>query len=107
MGVKDVQTMDDYLAKHADDFENMSHFIRTAVMEYIRRDAESAPSDNKSGGVFVRLSKMESAAIDLAIETGPYVDGAEFIRDALRRTIAPDISEQNGNLLGAAQKLTL
>ena len=106
MGIKDVQMMDDYLEKHTE-FENVSHFIRAAVAEYIRGDAESTSPENASGGIFVRLSKMELAAIDLAIEAGAYIDGEEFIRDSLRRTIAPKIDEQNGNLLETVQKLTL
>ena len=106
MGIRDVQMMDDYLAEHAE-FDNMSHFIRTAVMKYIERDAERTSQDNKVSGLFVRLSRMELAAIDFAIEAGAYLDGEEFIRDSLRKTIAPRIDEQNGNLLETAQKLTL
>ena len=106
MGIRDVQMMDDYLKEHTE-FDNMSHFIRTAVVRYIERDAECASADNKTGGLFVRLNKMELAAIDFAIETGAYIDGEEFIRDSLRKTIAPKIAEQNGNLLETVQKLTL
>jgi len=106
MGIKDVQMMDDYLEEHTE-FENVSHFIRTAVAKYIGGDAKDASPENRTDGIFVRLSKMEQAAIDFAIEAGAYIDGEEFIRDSLRKTIAPKINEQNGNLLETVQKLTL
>ena len=104
MGIKDVQMMDGYLMEHPE-FENVSHFIRTAVAKYIRGDAESTLPEKAGSGLYVRLSKMEKAAIDLALETGPYVDGEDFLRYSLRKAIAPNIDEQNGNLLEMAQKL--
>jgi len=76
-------------------------------MKYIRGDAEDTSSDKKGSGIFVRLTRMEQSAIALALETGPYIDAEEFVRDSLRKTIAPKIDEQNGNLLETAQKLTL
>jgi Arc/MetJ-type ribon-helix-helix transcriptional regulator len=107
MGIKDVQIMDDYLMEHPE-FENVSHFIRTAVAKYIGGDAERTSQETTTGsGIYVRLSKMELAAIDRALQTGAYIDGEEFIRDSLRKTIAPKVDEQNGNLLETAQKLLL
>ncbi|MCL2786037.1 MAG: hypothetical protein FWD81_02295 [Methanomassiliicoccaceae archaeon] len=107
MGAEEILAMGNYLVEHADLGLNTSQLIRTAVMKYIRGDAENTSSDKKGSGIFVRLSKTELAAVALALETGPYIDEEEFIRDSLRKTIAPRIDEQNGNLLETAQKLTL
>jgi len=105
MGAEEIQAMGNYLVEHAELGLTTSQLIRAAVMKYIRGDAENTSSDKKGNGIFVRLSKMERAAITLALENGPYADEEDFLRDSLRRMIAPKIEEQNGNLLEAAQKL--
>ena len=105
MGTRDVQMMDVFLEEHSGLGWSRSQLIRAAVTKYIKGDAESTPSDNKASGIFVRLAPAEAAAIHLAMETGPYITEEEFIRDCLRREMAPNISEKNGNLLDAARAL--
>ena len=104
MGIKDVQTMVEYLVDHPE-FEGTSDLVRAAVMKYIKRDGDVTSQDNVSG-TFVRLNGVELDAIHLAMETSTYISEEEFIRDVLRRAITPEIEKRNASLLDARQTLT-
>ena len=104
MSIKDVQTMVEYLVDHPE-IEGTSELVRAAVMKYIKRDGDAASQDNL-GGTFVRLNAVELDAIHLAMATGPYISEEEFVRDHLRKAIAPDIEKRVASLLDASQTLT-
>jgi len=94
MGTEEVQAMDEYLDEHPE-LGNRSQFIRTAVREYVNRDAGVARlSDRKGEGLFVRFTETELEAIDLLVEKGAFLDGEEFVRTAMRDAFSPRESRE-------------
>ena len=82
MGTEDVQFMDDFLKGHPE-LGGRSLFIRTAIRQYIDRDAGVQGTSNKNE-VTVRLSSAELETIDSMIDDGAYIDRADAIRDMMR-----------------------
>ncbi len=96
MGTEEVQAMDEYLDEHPE-LGNRSQFIRTAVREYVNRDADVAPLSDKEGeGLFIRFTETELGAINLLVENGVYLSGEEFVRTAMKDLFAPrDVREES------------
>ena len=91
MGVGDIQIMEDYLESHPE-FENQSHLIRTALKNYMNRDARVSSSNetvSEKGGVFIRLTETESAALRVIMKRESFLAEEEFIRFWLRKAISP------------------
>lgn len=69
IGGDELREIDAYLAEHPE-LGSRSLFIRTAVREYIRRDADvSAGPEPAGNGVFVRLTEAQMAALDALVGT--------------------------------------
>jgi len=97
MGQEEVQAMDSFLARRPE-LGNRSLFIRTAVREYINRDADvsavqRSPQGNSverdvcvvfpngSGEVTVRLPKRMVDTLKIEVdERGSYLNAGELIR---------------------------
>jgi len=91
MGTNDVQSMDNYLEEHPE-LGTRSQFIRTALREYMKRDAHDTPSDKKTDkgdGIFVRFSRTELDAMRNIVGEGYFITEEEFIRDCVRKNYSP------------------
>lgn len=86
MDTGDLQELDDYLADHRE-LGNRSQFIRTAVREYINRDADVAAVSKD--GLFIRFTESEMAAMDIIIKKGIFLDPQEFVRHVMRDKLCP------------------
>ena len=82
MGTEELQKMDDFLEGHPE-LGGRSLFIRTAIRQYIDRDADVPVTSNKNT-VEVRLSAAELETIDSMIDDGTYIDRADAIRNMMR-----------------------
>ncbi|MBO4552293.1 MAG: hypothetical protein J5673_03755 [Candidatus Methanomethylophilaceae archaeon] len=82
MGTEEIQAMDDFLEGHPE-LGGRSLFIRTAIRQYIDRDADVPVTSNKNT-VEVRLSAAELETIDSMIDDGTYIDRADAIRNMMR-----------------------
>ena len=82
MGTEELQRMDDFLEGHPE-LGGRSLFIRTAIRQYIDRDADVPVTSNKNT-VEVRLSAAELETIDSMIDDGTYIDRADAIRNMMR-----------------------
>ena len=82
MGTEEIQAMDDFLEGHPA-LGGRSLFIRTAIRQYIDRDADVPVTSNKNT-VEVRLSAAELETIDSMIDDGTYIDRADAIRNMMR-----------------------
>lgn len=81
MGTEEVQTMDRFLDGRPE-LGSRSQFIRTAVREYINRDAGvSAPSDRN--GIFLKLTPSQMNSLARLRADGKSIDDAEYIRSVL------------------------
>ena len=81
MGTEDVQMMDEFLEGHPE-LGGRSLFIRTAVRQYIDRDADVRTTNKNE--VAVRLSAAELETIDSMVDDGTYIDRADAIRNMMR-----------------------
>jgi hypothetical protein len=109
MGPDDVQLMDNYLEEHPE-LGLRSQFIRTAVREYIKRDARgtSSTSETKESGLFVRFNTVELAMLGNLKEGGLCLNEEEFIRRCVTDVITPKITpDVMRNYFESAQKMTL
>lgn len=70
IGKEDLRDMDAFLTEHPE-LGSRSLFIRTAVREYIRRDADALAEQEPAGGnvVSVRLTNAQLAAVDSLVGT--------------------------------------
>ena len=82
MGTEEVQKMDVFLEGHPE-LGGRSLFIRTAIRQYIERDADVLETKNKNE-VAVRLSAAELETIDSMIDDGTYIDRSDAIRSMMR-----------------------
>ena len=82
MGEDEIQMMDEFLKGHPE-LGGRSLFIRTAIRQYIDRDADVQRTSNKNE-VAVRLSAVELETIDSMIDDGTYIDRADAIRNLMR-----------------------
>ena len=82
MGEEEIQMMDDFLKGHPE-LGGRSLFIRTAIRQYIDRDADVQRTSNKNE-VAVRLSAAELETIDSMVDDGTYIDRADAIRNMMR-----------------------
>lgn len=90
MGTEEVQAMDAYLDEHPE-LGNRSQFIRTAVREYVNRDADvAALSDKSDKGLFVQFTEAELATMATMAETGLVLNEQEFVRKAVSVAIGTD-----------------
>ena len=87
MGTEDVQFMDDFLKGHPE-LGGRSLFIRTAIRQYIDRDADVQTSNKNE--VTVRLSAAELETIDSMVDDGTYIDRADAIRHMMRSMMVND-----------------
>ena len=87
MGTEDIQTMDEFLEGHPE-LGGRSLFIRTAVRQYIDRDADVRTSNKNE--VTVRLSAAELDTIDSMVDDGAFIDRADAIRTMMRRVMVKD-----------------
>ena len=88
MGTEDIQTMDDFLEGHPE-LGGRSLFIRTAVRQYIDRDADVRTS--KKNEVTVRLAAAELETIDSMVDDGTYIDRADAIRSMVQKIMVNDV----------------
>jgi len=87
MGTEELQTLDSFLAKNPK-LGTRSQFIRTAISEYIDRDADVATRSD-SDGIFTRFTESEMMAIKVIVEDkGMFISNEEFIRTAVHRMMA-------------------
>ncbi len=84
MDAKDIQTIDDFLQDHPE-LGGRSLFIRTAIREYIDRDAGVLHTQKNE--VAVRLANAEMDTIDSMVEDGIYLDRSDAIRSMVRESI--------------------
>ena len=82
MGTEDLQAMDDFLDGHPE-LGGRSLFIRTAIRQYIDRDAD-VPRTGSKNTVEVRLSSAELETIDSMVDDGTYIDRSDAIRNMMR-----------------------
>ena len=87
MGTEEVQKMDDFLEGHPE-LGGRSLFIRTAIRQYIDRDADVQTSNKNE--VTVRLSAAELETIDSMVDDGTYIDRADAIRNLMRSMMVND-----------------
>ena len=85
MGNEELQEMDAYLQDHPE-LGGRSLFIRTAIREYIDRDAD-VPQTRNGNEVAVRLANAEIDTIDSMVQDGIYIDRSDAIRQLLREQI--------------------
>lgn len=88
MGEEEIQMMDDFLKGHPE-LGGRSLFIRTAIRQYIDRDADVQRTSNKNE-VAVRLSAAELETIDSMVDDGTYIDRADAIRNMMRSMMVND-----------------
>lgn len=91
MGADEIQNMDSYLSEHPE-LGSQSMFIRTAIREYINRDAGVAVSD--SDGILIRFTEAEMMAIDAVVKSGDAFDAADFVRLKIREFLRPVDADQ-------------
>ena len=89
MGKEEVQKMDDFLEGHPE-LGGRSLFIRTAIRQYIDRDADVQETKNKNE-VAVRLSAAELETIDSMVDDGTYIDRSDAIRSMMRSMMVNDV----------------
>ena len=85
MGTEELQKMDDFLEGHPE-LGGRSLFIRTAIRQYIDRDADVQTSNKNT--VEVRLSRAELETIQSMVDDGTYIDCADAIRNLVQSIIA-------------------
>ena len=88
MGTEEIQAMDDFLGGHPE-LGGRSLFIRTAVRQYIDRDADVQTSNKNE--VAVRLSAAELETIDSMVDDGTYIDRADAIRSMMRNVMVNEV----------------
>ena len=88
MGTEEVQKMDDFLEGHPE-LGGRSLFIRTAIRQYIDRDADVRTS--KKNEVTVRLAAAELETIDSMVDDGTYIDRADAIRSMVQKIMVNDV----------------
>ena len=88
MGTEELQRMDDFLEGHPE-LGGRSLFIRTAIRQYIDRDADVRTSAKNT--VEVRLARAELEAIQSMVDDGTYIDCADAIRELIRSKIVDDV----------------
>ena len=88
MGTEELQRMDDFLEGHPE-LGGRSLFIRTAIRQYIDRDAD-VPTSNKNT-VTVRLARTELETLQSMVDDGTYIDCADAIRELIRSKIVDDV----------------
>ena len=88
MGTEDIQAMDDFLEGHPE-LGGRSLFIRTAVRQYIDRDADVQTSNRNE--VAVRLSAAELETIDSMVDDGTYIDRSDAIRSMMRNVMVNEV----------------
>ena len=88
MGTEDIQMMDGFLEGHPE-LGGRSLFIRTAIRQYIDRDADVQTSNKNE--VAVRLSAAELETIDSMVDDGTYIDRADAIRSMMRNVMVNEV----------------
>ena len=88
MGTEELQKMDDFLEGHPE-LGGRSLFIRTAIRQYIDRDADVQASTKNT--VEVRLSRAELETIQSMVDDGTYIDCADAIRNMVRSKMVDEI----------------
>ena len=88
MGTEELQKMDDFLEGHPE-LGGRSLFIRTAIRQYIDRDADVQASSKNT--VEVRRSRAELETIQSMVDDGTYIDGADAIRNMVRSKMVNEI----------------
>ena len=89
MGTEEIQAMDDFLGGHPE-LGGRSLFIRTAVRQYIERDAD-VPKTGSKNTVEVRLSAAELETIDSMVDDGTYIDRSDAIRNIMRSMMVDNV----------------
>ena len=87
MGTEELQRMDDFLEGHPE-LGGRSLFIRTAIRQYIDRDAD-VPTSNKNT-VTVRLARTELETLQSMVDDGTYIDCADAIRNIIQNKFTMD-----------------
>ena len=91
MGTEELQMMDDFLEGHPE-LGGRSLFIRTAIRQYIDRDAD-VPVTSRKNEVAVRLSAAELETIDSMVDDGAYIDRSDAIRSMMRSMMVNQTKE--------------
>jgi len=105
MGPSDVQVMDDYLEEHPE-LGTRSQFIRTALREYMKRDAKCTSVSETGNGLFVRFNPVELAALHLRKERGLCLNEEEFVRKCVTDVITPKLKpDESEDLFRQAQQM--
>ena len=102
MGTEDLQMMDDFLEGHPE-LGGRSLFIRTAVRQYIDRDADVSGTGNRNE-VTIRFSSAELETIDSMVDDGIFIDRADAVRAMIRTRIVDEtrVTELVKSKFGAA-----
>ena len=85
MGTEELQRMDDFLEGHPE-LGGRSLFIRTAIRQYIDRDADVQASTKNT--VEVRLPRAELETLQSMVDDGTYIDCADAIRQIVHSKMA-------------------
>ncbi|MCL1984240.1 MAG: hypothetical protein FWG58_02420 [Methanomassiliicoccaceae archaeon] len=88
MGPSDYQLLVDYSEDHPE-LGGESNIIRTAIKEYIKRDARCTPVSDKEKGIFVPLSEKVLVALHMITEKGLQDTEAEVVKYLVTRALDP------------------
>lgn len=96
MGPEEIQSMDQFLEGHPE-LGGRSLFIRTAVREYIARDADVPAAETpikKGDGVTVKLSPADIDTLEELTKRGVYNDVGQavwyFVHEKIREMVRED-----------------
>lgn len=103
MGPEEIQLMEDYMADH--DIGNRSDFIRDAISGYIEAQTKPVSDAGSEGGVFIHLSEVQLATLEMLKRDGICFSVEEFARKCIVDRIVSPESEQEAvsRALKAAQ----
>ena len=85
MGEDEIQRLDEFLEGHPE-LGGRSLFIRTAIRQYIERDAGVQRTSNKNE-ITIRFAAAELETIDSMIDDGTFIDRADAVRNLVRGII--------------------
>ena len=106
MGTDEIQIMESYLLDHPE-LGSRSNFMRTAVREYINRDADRTPADTNKSGTFIEFTKFERSVIDKMLETEPFIGLEEFVRNCVRNVLEGKHKDLLAEMQAVAREVSL
>ncbi|MCL1904859.1 MAG: hypothetical protein FWG19_01890 [Methanomassiliicoccaceae archaeon] len=88
MGPSDYQSLVDYSEDHPE-LGGESNIIRTAIKEYINRDARSTPGSDNETGIFIPLTETVLTALRVIKGEGLFRTEEDFVIDLLNDALNP------------------